>query len=142
MEEFKAAINEKITLIENFIALSLRREKVHDVSSQLIKETKELQKLMDHVRKAINDDINKLDEQHGRLIVRMQRQQGAILEYVLAERRRKFEEAQKREHAVLATFNASNAPRTTERKPIAALEKGLDHLNLRCVSYLILTLTD
>ncbi|XP_011205224.2 spindle and kinetochore-associated protein 1 [Bactrocera dorsalis] len=130
MEEFKSAINEKILLIENFIALSLRREKVHNVSSKLIKETKELQKLMDQVRKAIKEDINKVDEQHGRLIIRMQRQQGAILEYVLAERRRKFEEAQRREHEVLAAFNASNAPRTAEKKPISALEKGLDNLNL------------
>lgn len=130
MEEFKTAINEKITLIENFIALSLRREKIQNVSNKLVKETKELKKLMEQVQNALKKDINKVDEEHGRLIIRMQRQQGAILEYVLAERRRKFEEAEKREHEVLVAFKTSNAPRTAEKKPITALERGFDHLNL------------
>ncbi|CAD6993723.1 spindle and kinetochore-associated protein 1 [Ceratitis capitata] len=131
MEEIKSAINEKVSLIENFIALSLRRDKVHNVAVILLKETKELQKLMDMVRRAVKNDLSKVDEQHGRLIIRMQRQQSDLLSYILTERRRKIQEAEKREHEMLVAFTVSNAPRTAE-KLVAnqTLEKGMNRLNL------------
>ncbi|XP_054726258.1 spindle and kinetochore-associated protein 1-like [Anastrepha obliqua] len=130
MEEIQSTINEKVALIENFIVLSLRREKVHDGANKLLKEARALQELMDKVEKAVKKDLSKIDEDHRRLITRMQKQQSAILQYILLERQRKFEEATTREREVHAAFNSSNVPRTAEKMPVSALEKCMDRLNV------------
>ncbi|XP_067617721.1 spindle and kinetochore-associated protein 1-like [Eurosta solidaginis] len=130
MEEITSAIEEKITLIENFISLSLRREKVHDVAATLLREAKHLQTLMDKVQKAVKD-LNNLEEDHGNILIRIQRQQTQILEHVLTERRRKIGEAERRKNEVKVAFNISNLPKTEEKLPLTALEKGFNRLNFK-----------
>ncbi|XP_036335226.1 spindle and kinetochore-associated protein 1-like [Rhagoletis pomonella] len=140
MEEITFLINEKISMIEEFIALSLRREKVQYVASTLIKEAKELNLVMDKLQKAVKEDLEKVNENHGLLIKRMQLQQDAIIKYVLAERRRKMQEAELRDKEMLAAVTASNVPRTVEKMSANVLEKCMSGLKLHSNVFTPITL--
>ncbi|KAI8130474.1 hypothetical protein FF38_11916 [Lucilia cuprina] len=127
IEEQIKLIEVKISKLNNFIALSLRREKVSKELEKLVSDAIIVRDLMTKSHELLQKEFNTLENDYNEVMSEMRKKQMLVMNYVIKEKKRKIKESEEEEKKVQLILSGAkssgSAIKANSTAPKSAVKK-------------------
>lgn len=120
IEEFIKTTEMKISKLNDFIALSLRRNSISKDLEELAEEVIKVRDLLTEAHKLMQQELDNSKDEYEAIMSQMRKKQLIIIGYIISEKKRKLKEEEDEKNLILScgklNLYNSKTPRSTAKK--------------------------